>query len=290
MISIFNKTKPSQALLPLALAVTSLSTGAIQDQAQAQANPAIPKPKSSIKIPLKNPAVPEISITTRSEDLMKEAAANPKMQGTVNLRIVVPQMKGAIDTFNIYPYPVKPPRITTPIKPLSVDDEQIVGVLMQIGYLNREKFTNPYPMLGRRYQYCYVEALRKYGGWRPHTIVTFKPWCQKMVPYILPEIMKSNEIEADRKVRYNKAMQEWEQNHMDLENDATRLGLESMPIKMRANGEGTIKVPPGSWWVSGNRKVPGLVYYWQMPVTLTAGDTSSFLLNDGNALLIQGGW
>ncbi len=52
----------------------------------------------------------------------------------------------------------------------------------------------------------------------------------------------------------------------------------------------TIKVAPGEWWFVGTYKVPGLTYFWELPVNITADQPNNIDIGEANAVLIQGGW
>ena len=54
--------------------------------------------------------------------------------------------------------------------------------------------------------------------------------------------------------------------------------------------DGGLRLAGGPWYVTGTHKVPGLTYYWQLPVTVEPGETKEVELNESNALVIEGAW
>jgi len=88
---------------------------------------------------------------------------------------------------------------------------------------------------------------------------------------------------------------DFEDNHKDEEGEALRLNR--VPVKLEMHSinagkmiEGTVAVPPGEWYITGQHQVPGLVYYWQEKIKVKPNQNISVNLSDANALLVQGGW
>jgi len=214
----------------------------------------------------------------------------PKATGDVTIWVRVPLDNKVVDSLTFFPYPVKPPTNKLPIKPLSEKPKALKDQLLGAGYLNRVAHQSVFPNNGWRWHYAYEAALRHAGGNLPKTIFGMYSWRNNMVQYMIPEVMRINQFEKDRKAKYEKAMREYKRNFADLENDATRNGLYPVGVRLGRAFKGQASLAAGTWWVSGSRKVPGLVYYWWLPITVTAGQTSQIVLTEDNALLIQGGW
>jgi len=214
----------------------------------------------------------------------------PKATSEVTIWVRVQLDDKAVDSFTVFPYPVKPPANKNPIKPLSDKPRTVSDQLLGAGYLNRVAHQPVFPTNGWRWQYAYETAIRHSGNDLPKTIFSMYRWRNNMVQYMIPEIMRINAIEKKRKATYEKAILEHKRSFTDLENEATRNGLYPVDVRMGRAFKGQVTLSAGTWWISGSRKVPGLVYYWWLPITVTAGDKSQIVLNENNALLIQGGW
>ncbi len=238
--------------------------------------------------------VPQSPVTAPAAGPPAETAtmldSEPKATGDVTIWIRVPLDEKTVDTFSVFPYPVKPPSMKAPIKPLSDKPKLIKDLLLAAGYLNRVSLKPVYPAHGWRWQYAYETALRRSGGDLPKTILGMYSWRNKMVQYMIPEILRINQVEKSRKITYDKAMQEFRRGYTEMENEATRNGLVPADVRIGRAFRGQVSLAPGTWWVSGSRKVPGLVYYWRIPITVLAGEKSTLMLTQDNAILIQGGW
>jgi hypothetical protein len=209
---------------------------------------------------------------------------------SVYVSISVPHRTKAVDSFTAFPFPVKPPKIFKEILPLPTKIKALKGMLVDTGYTTRFSGDLPYPPGGWRWQYAYQAALRHKGGGVPHTILQMYGWADQMANYIQPEVIRLNEAEERRKERYDKAVVEYQKTYFELQNDATRKGLFAVNFRTARKGLLAVRIPAGTWWIAGSRKLPGLFYYWQIPVTLAAGTTESIQLTESNALVIQGGW
>jgi hypothetical protein len=115
-------------------------------------------------------------------------------------------------------------------------------------------------------------------------------WARDVTPYAVVEAKKWNALEDERWARYNKAVDEWTKNRADVEADAMKKGLNPMELKKRGIGWVLQDIPSGSWWLTCTRKVPGLTYYWQIPLTAAPSEKVKIVLTEMNALVIEGGW
>lgn len=206
------------------------------------------------------------------------------------IHVAVPHNSKPADTFTAYPFPVMPPKIVQEIGPLPVKRKELKGMMLGVGYNNRWHADQPYPPSGWRFQYAFDAAVRRSERGVPHTLLAIYPWLDSMVPYILPEVERANKAEAERKARYERAVDEYKRKYFEIQNESTRKGLFAINFRLYRKGLGYARLPAGTWWIAGTRKVPGLVYYWQIPVTLGAGTSETVQLTEANALLIQGGW
>ena len=208
----------------------------------------------------------------------------------VLVRVNVPHNLRAVETLSAYPYPVQPPRQKGSIRPLPTRDQGLKGYLLQSGYANRRGWDRPYPPFGWRWEYAYNAALRRSGRSVPHTMMAMYPWCNDMVKFVKPEVERANDAEKERQLRYSRAVEQYQKSYADLESEATRRGLYPCELRMSRAGQAQTRLAPGTWWIVGTHKVPGLTYYWQTPVTVTKGDTAQVLLTEANALVLEGGW
>jgi hypothetical protein len=209
---------------------------------------------------------------------------------TVTLSISVSQNQKYVDTFYAYPYPVRPPVNQTPQMSLPTRPKALRQYLLNSGYSMRLPRDRPYQTFGLRWNTALDNALKRHGGRMPMTIFGLYQWVDEMIPYVIPEVKRINAIEQDRTRRYNKATYEYQRDHTEVESEATRLGLTPQEIRINRKRTGTAQLPEGTWWIAGTHKVPGLTYYWQIPVSLTANDSQSFKLTEDNAIFIEGGW
>ncbi|MBI4532740.1 MAG: hypothetical protein HY711_02240 [Candidatus Melainabacteria bacterium] len=228
-----------------------------------------------------------LSYAKDQTSLLVEPDKLQQAESQLRIQIRVPHNKKAQDHFTAYPYPVKPP-IAPTVQPLPDKPKEIKGWLMQSGYTNRRANNFAYPLFGWRWEYAFSAAVRRAGCSVPHTILEMYPWCTSMVPYILPEIKRLNSAEQERRARYFNTVAQWQKDYVELENEATRKGLYPVEFRMVGGRQGCVRLQRGTWWVQGTHKVPGLMYYWQAPVTV--GEDCSVVLTESNALLIQGGW
>jgi len=209
---------------------------------------------------------------------------------SVMIAMNVSHTSHAVDKFVVCPYLTRPPEITKPIMLFPLSGKKLEKMLFNAGYTSRSNTSKVYQPLGWRWEYCFEQALKKHRGELPHTVLQAYPWARSMVDYILPQIKHSNAIEISRKSRYDNLYEAYQKSGVDVENDAARNGLYPIVIRFNKRFQAQTQVAPGTWWVTGIRKVPGLTYYWQFPFKAISGHTAAVQLNEDNALLIQGNW
>ncbi|MDX1987565.1 MAG: hypothetical protein SFV17_12835 [Candidatus Obscuribacter sp.] len=247
---------------------------------------------------------------TEAESAQTKAAAttNPvapppegaptRVNALITMKVIVPQMKQAQTKFTAFPFTVKPPKLAVPITPLPTEDKGLENMILGSGYASKLSLEKPYPDGGWRWQYAFRNGLKRSGQTPPKVMIGIYNWSRSLVKYVKPECERINEIEAKRMERYKKLVQDYEDNHKDEEMEALRLGHEPLPIKLRpirrnnqlVSYQASYELPPGEWWITGEHKVPGLVYYWEYPIQIKAGENINLVMDDANAVLIQGGW
>lgn len=244
---------------------------------------------SAATAPLAMPAQP--LIPKADVDGVELEQRKPEPFTTLNARMLVPHNERFVDVVYAYPYPIKPPPLTGELTPLPTKDKELKSMILSAGYSDRIDFNRPYPTYGWRWVHAFYRAHTRSGlGW-PRTMLTMYPWVDQMLPYVRAEVKQSNAEEADRILKHQKTVEEFEATHVDLENQATLKGLSPVAIKMNSKGIGqTTKLTPGNWWITGTRKVPGLKMFWEVPVTCTQGQIINVQFTEANAMIIQGGW
>lgn len=225
-------------------------------------------------------------------------SSDPGPEGTVTfvVTIAVPHNKKAVSKVVAYPWPMKPPKKTTEIRKLPEKDREIKNSLLANGYFNRTANEHPYPQGGWRLQYAYARAVKKSGMTVPHTIIEHYQWANKMIKYLKPEVIAINLWEKERARLYQKALDDYTDNQAEMETAAIKRGL--APVIMKRSYFPTKKIgdhylghlAAGQWWILATHKVPGLKYYWMLPFEVEKGDHSRVILNEGNAIYIEGGW
>jgi hypothetical protein len=233
----------------------------------------------------------ELKADDGSQEMM---SAPPEGEAMLRVRISVPHQTRPVSSITLYPYPPRPPRMIRQINKLDDKPKSIRNQLLNLGYSNRSSDSRLFPTSGWRWQYILRAALQKSGTRPPTNIITMYPWTHKMVPYVQAEVRRINEIEADRLVRYQSTVKDFEENGIDLENEAMQKGLAPIEINLR-NGarkllSGEAAVSPGTWYIVAAHKTSNLNFFWQIPVTLSAGEKSTVQLTQTNALVIEGGW
>jgi hypothetical protein len=226
-----------------------------------------------------------------SQDMM---SSPPEGEAMLRVRISVPHQTRAVSAISIYPYPPRPPRMIKSMNKIDDKPKSIRNQLINIGYSNRNSDTKLFPNSGWRWHYILKAALQKSGTRPPTNIVTMYPWTFKMVPYVQTEIRRINEIEADRKIRYQTVVKDFEENGVELENEALQKNLSPIEINLK-NGtrkllSGAAAIAPGTWYIVASHKTSSLNFFWQIPVTVSAGEKSTVQLTQTNALVIEGAW
>lgn len=208
---------------------------------------------------------------------------------TLNVRFLTIQNFKPTDVVYAYPYPVKPPK---PVKldPLPEAERQLKDMIMNSGYTARMDYSRPYPFGGFRWVRCYETALKKSGTHVPHTMLTVYPWVNKMFPYVLSEVRQMNQLESERNEKYLRTVADYERLNAEMESKAASEGLVPIPVKMTSRGLGHASLPAGSWWLTATRRLPGLKFYWQVPIRCSSGEAINVQFTEANALLVQGGW
>lgn len=233
------------------------------------------------------PAANALPVAGNSEIELEKRLADPR--ATLNIHIVKHYHLPPTDTVMAYPWPVRPPK-EAPASRLQEKPEELKHMILATGYSNRIDFRRPHPLYGWRWIHAFTAAHAKSGLGYPHTILTMYHWVDQMSPYVVREVKRVNAIEAARGLAWKKVNDEYERTHLEIETDAAAKGLFPVEIKVTAHGMGQTQLPPGNWWISATRKLPDLKFYWQVPVTVSAGQSVNVELNNVNAIVVQGGW
>lgn len=223
----------------------------------------------------------------------QEEQDNGRTQSILSVAIRSKYNKKAQDHMIVYPSPQLPPRVKTEIGPLATDRSNLKQMLLQSGYQDRLSLDHPYPMYGMRWHTAFQAALKNSKMGVPHTMFDYYPWINKMVDYIRPEVIKINAHEKARKDAYLKAVFFYQEEAREAENEAVRNNYSPLAFTPKKDSTGTYwrgEIPAGNWWITATRKTPGLQFYWQIPITVAPGQSPSVVLNEDNALWIQGGW
>jgi hypothetical protein len=246
---------------------------------------------------------------------MVPRSVEPPSQINVRVRINVPQYVDAVDMLVAYPYPMpvpvpkrppgykakSDPNATKPAIPRQAYDrmpntrKQIRDQILQTGYTQRAKRNVAYPFGGWRWQIAYRNALKRCPLDEPTIFTEMYPFVNAMEPLVRDECKKMDELEEDRQRRYQAAYEEWQLNRADYESAAVSKGY--FPIEFNPqrgwrgpNTVAELKLGPGTWWITGTHKVPGVRYYWQQQVEIVNGQVENVDLTWQNALVVEGGW
>lgn len=260
---------------PATIPTAKAATGPAPTNTIGSASPAVPLPAPK---------------TDGPPSLFDEGQTATQQTASLDVRINVPHAQHPIDVFTVHPYPIKPPKVEKPPAPLPEDAKALKDLLVQSGYIQRESGVKPYPFVGKRWQYAYKTGVAKSGLGVPHGLFTMYSWAHDVTPYVLKECIKWNAFEAERKARYIKALADFDNHRADFESEAVKQGLYAIDLRHRGFGWGVANIPPGNWWLTCTRKVPGLTYYWQVPMTAAPGENIKVMLTESNALVITGGW
>ena len=213
--------------------------------------------------------------------------------------ISTPHNFDQVNTLIAYPYPVKPPKIKTPLKPLPETYKELKGLILAGGYTARTVRYRPYPNNGIRWQACFNTAVRKSGLGFPHIISEMYRWEEDVHKYVKAEVMRSNREETARSSRYDDAIKEYDDNSADVEQEAVSHGRFPVEVDFTSSlvdqeqiRNGKVFLAPGKWWICGMHRVPGLKYYWQQPIEVEEGAKGPQMveLTEANALVITGAW
>lgn len=235
-----------------------------------------------------NQAAPAVMpVAGNGEVELEKRTAEEKV--TLNVHIVRHYHLPPVDTVKVYPWPVRPPKPVIAGK-LQEKPAELKPMILATGYSSKIDFRRPFPLYGWRWVHAFTVAHAKSGLGYPHTMLTMYSWTDKMVPYVVPEIKRINALEEARQEAWKRVNEDYEANHVELENEAAAKGLFPVEIKLDHQGVGQATLPPGNWWVSATRKLPDLKFYWQVPITATRGQTVNVQLTNVNAIVVQGGW
>ncbi len=237
-----------------------------------------------------SPSVPKETVPDKPASLLEETV--PEADVSIQLRIPMKnkyEIGHTKEYFAAYPYPVKPPAVTRWPKALPLDYKKIESMLFSSGYAGRTNY-KPYPNFGWRWEYCYRAALRHEGGSVPHTIFTANEWTRSMVKYMQTEIKRMNLLEEQRHDFYDFVSDEFEEHGTEMENDAAKNGLSPVVLHMDSHRDISTRLAPAKWWIVGTHKIPGLTYFWELPIDVAVGHKNTLELNESNAIVIEGGW
>lgn len=288
------KDKPADKDEPAEVQFKSSAPPAIPTVTYGTPNWAIrPRVASSLPAapaaPSAAPTGPQIVPVAGNSQVELERRLPENDKATVNIRIVKHYHLPPDDTVMAYPWPVRPPKPIIHSK-LQEKPHELKALILASGYSTRIDVTRPHPLYGWRWVHAFQAAHEKSGLGYPHTMLTMYPWVNKMTPYVVAEVKRVNAIEVDRLNEYKKVQDEYDRLHEEMENEAAAKGLVPVAIKVNRHGIGQTQLPPGNWWISATRKLPDIKFYWQVPITVGAGQTTNVQLTNLNAIVVQGGW
>ncbi|MBX9667534.1 MAG: hypothetical protein K2X93_07945 [Candidatus Obscuribacterales bacterium] len=244
----------------------------------------------------KGPPKPPKTVTVYEDDIGEVGAAEPVKDGelTIVATVAVPHMKKALTKVVAYPWPMKAPVRKQPVKQLPEKDKALRNMVLSTGYFNRASLDVPYPPGGWRWQYAFQKAIELSGISVPHSILEHYGWADRMIPFIKAQTKVYNAFERERAVRFNAANQEYLDLRTEIEDAAVHRGL--TPVSMRkvalkSNAVGMHfagNLKPGKWWLLATHRVPGLKYFWLLPVEIEKN--GRVVLNESNAIYVEGGW
>ena len=278
-------------------AADSSSTGTVASVVSQNKNSSIPverATKANAVAPSAQSSLEDDEVPPADDGSQDMNVALPEGEAQLRVRISVPHQVRPNSMITLYPYPPRPPKVVRNINKIDDKPKGIRQQLLNIGYSSRSSDSKLFPQAGWRWKYILKAATEKSGTHPPTNILTMYPWTFKMVPYVQAEIRRINEIEADRKVRYQSAMRDFEENGVELENEATQKGLAPIEINLKRGDRkllsGEAVVVPGTWYVVAAHKTANLKFYWQIPVSISAGERQTIQLTQTNALVIEGAW
>lgn len=237
------------------------------------------------------------TVTVYEDENDEVADAEPVKEGeaTIIATIAVPHTKKGLTQVTAYPYPMKPPLIKQKVKLLPDKDKQLKQMMLSTGYFSRASLDVPYPPGGWRWQYAFSKAIKNSKMSLPHSIFEHYQWADRMMPYIKEQTKIYNRFERERVEAYNAALAEYNDNRTEVEDAAMQRGMAPVPMKRVFLKSGKVglhyagNLKPGKWWFIATHRVPGLKYFWLLPVEI--GDKKErIVLNEGNAIYVEGGW
>ncbi len=229
------------------------------------------------------------------EDInLTDTSSQAPARVNLTIRIEVHRTKNVTESCRIYPYPVAPPPKKGDPAALPIKDKPLRQVLLNMGYFNKMRQEKPFPTGGWRMQYALEAAMKKSGFGPPHSIFTEYAWADNIIPYMRKETIAINKKELERMERYNLAQAVFNDHRADLEVQSFNQGLFpiDVPIHRELGGYriGRVVVNKATWWIAAMHKVPGLKYYWLWPVKLNDSSEQLVVLNEDNAIYIDGAW
>lgn len=218
----------------------------------------------------------------------------PTGEVDVYLSVAVPHTRNVVVKGMAYPYPPKMPLISSNMIP--DDDKAIKELLMGSGYLRRQTANQPNPLGGWRWQYAFNKAVKKSRLAFPHSIVEHYRWSNAMIKFVKPEIQQINRFEKQRLARYQLEEAFFTEHSEIIKHDSARRGLDPVAIEVlptspkRVGLDMKVKVARAKWWFTVDYTVPGLTYHWRIIRDLAKEKPERLILNEGNAISIEGGW
>lgn len=235
-------------------------------------------------------------VTVYEDDVAEIDDADPVREGQIKLvaTVAVPHLKKAITQVTAYPYPMKPPEAKQKVRLLPDKEKALKNMILSSGYLSRTAADQPYPPGGWRWQYAFNKAIKNSNMTMPHSIFEHYLWADRIMPYVRAQTKAYNAFEKTRVMAYNEAQQDFLDNRTAYEDEATKAGVGPTPMKRVFLKSGKIglhyasSLKPGKWWILATHRVPGLKYYWLLPIDVDRSER--VILNEGNAIYIEGGW
>lgn len=228
-------------------------------------------------------------------DVAEDAAPAREGEVTIVATVAVPHLKKAVTQVCAYPYPMKPPTAKQKVRFLPDKDKPLKNMILSSGYFSRANSDVPYPPGGWRWQYAFQKAVKKSNLSMPHSIFEHYIWADRILPFVKEQAKAYNAFEKTRVAAYGVALQDFTDNRTEVEDQATQRGLTPVPMKRVTLRSGTIgmhyagNVKEGKWWILATHRVPGLKYYWLLPKEIESKN-HRIILNESNAIYIEGGW
>jgi hypothetical protein len=235
-------------------------------------------------------------VTVYEDDVAEIDDADPVREGQIKLvaTVAVPHLKKGLTQVTAYPYPMKPPPAKQKIRLLPDKEKQLKNMILSSGYLSRSAADQPYPPGGWRWQYAFNKAIKNSNMTMPHSIFEHYLWADRIMPYVRAQTKLYNAYEKTRVTAYNEAQQDFLDNRTSAEDEATKAGVGPTPMKKVYLKSGKIglhyasTLKPGKWWILATHRVPGLKYFWLLPLDVEKSER--VILNESNAIYIEGGW